>query len=58
MSFKDRSLHVTRPLLRAARHPLHCIVPPHMLKEIVERGDTAQKEWGAGNTCGVGQDPR
>jgi Zn-dependent metalloprotease len=45
MSFKDRSLHVTRPLLRAARHPLHCIVPPHMLKEIVERGDTAQKEW-------------
>ncbi len=31
-----------------ARHnPLHCIVPPYMLKEIVENGTPAQKEWAA-----------
>src|SRR5438132_14136083 len=42
---KDRQLNVTRSLLRPARHPLHCIVPPHMLKEIVKRGGVAQKEW-------------
>src|SRR5438128_775388 len=28
-----------------SQHPLHCIVPPHMLKEIVRRGDAEQKEW-------------
>lgn len=25
--------------------PIHCIVPPHMLKEIAERGNTDQKAW-------------
>ena len=27
------------------RHPLQCIIPPHMLKEIAERGSPAQREW-------------
>ncbi len=26
-------------------HHFYCIVPPHMLKEIVERGSTKQREW-------------
>lgn len=25
--------------------PIHCIVPPHMLKEIAERGNNDQKAW-------------
>lgn len=26
-------------------HPIHCIVPPHMLKEIARRGSAAQQAW-------------
>jgi Zn-dependent metalloprotease len=26
-------------------HPIECIVPPHMLKEIVERGSASQRDW-------------
>ncbi|MBM4422443.1 MAG: peptidase M4 family protein [Chloroflexi bacterium] len=26
-------------------HPIQCIVPPHMLREIVERGSPAQRDW-------------
>lgn len=26
-------------------HPIQCIVPPHMLREIVERGTPAQRDW-------------
>jgi Zn-dependent metalloprotease len=26
-------------------HPIQCIVPPHMLEEIAERGTPAQREW-------------
>ncbi len=26
-------------------HPLQCIMPPHMLREIVERGSAAQRDW-------------
>lgn len=25
--------------------PIHCIIPPHMLKEIAERGNASQKAW-------------
>src|SRR3972149_5346586 len=25
--------------------PVHCIIPPHMLKEIAERGDQSQRKW-------------
>jgi len=25
--------------------PIHCIIPPHMLKEIAERGDQSQRKW-------------
>ena len=28
-----------------ARNPIHCIVPPHMLDHIAEKGDKAQREW-------------
>lgn len=27
------------------RHPLGCILPPHMLREIAERGTPAQRKW-------------
>ncbi len=26
-------------------HSIQCIIPPHMLREIVERGTSAQREW-------------
>jgi len=26
-------------------HPIHCITPPHMLREIAARGSPAQREW-------------
>ena len=25
--------------------PIHCIVPPHMLREITERGSSSQRDW-------------
>ena len=25
--------------------PIHCIVPPHMLKEIARRGNARQQAW-------------
>lgn len=31
------------------RNPIHCIIPPHMLKEISERGDDAQREFALRN---------
>lgn len=27
------------------RTPIHCILPPHMLKEIMERGSPSQRSW-------------
>ena len=27
------------------RNPVHCIVPPHVLREIAERGTSQQQEW-------------
>jgi Zn-dependent metalloprotease len=26
-------------------HPIHCIIPPHMLKEIATRGNDSQRAW-------------
>lgn len=31
--------------MTARIHPVQCIVPPHMLREIAERGSPAQREW-------------
>lgn len=28
--------------------PLHCIIPPHMLREIARRGDPDQQAWAFG----------
>lgn len=27
------------------RHPILCIIPPHMLKEIAEKGTPGQRDW-------------
>lgn len=29
------------------RHPIQCIVPPHLLREIAARGTSAQRDWAA-----------
>ncbi len=31
--------------MTTGHHPLQCIMPPHMLREIVERGSPAQRDW-------------
>lgn len=32
----------------ASLRPLHCIIPPHMLREIAQRGDPDQQAWAFG----------
>ena len=31
--------------MTARTHPLNCIVPPYLLKEIIDRGTPAQRDW-------------
>ncbi len=31
--------------MQSSRNPLQCILPPHMLREIAEKGTPAQQEW-------------
>lgn len=32
-------------MIRTSHHPLHCIVPPHMLQSIAENGTPEQRRW-------------
>ena len=36
-------------------HPIECIVPPHVLKEIAERGTPRQREWALKTLAATGQ---
>ncbi|MBI2963847.1 MAG: hypothetical protein HYY35_08850, partial [Deltaproteobacteria bacterium] len=39
------------------RVPVHCIIPPHMLKEIARRGTASQQDW-AWRTLGASEQIR